>query len=101
MEAGYKGRLNERLFALLIFILATTVAFRPYFFYYANCSRKICFETDYNSDGSINRIEDIVDNNIIDSDDYDESFNHWRNGLEGVTAMDTFPGYTPLWLWDI
>ena len=38
---------------------------------------KSVLETDYDGDGIVNRIEDIVDNNISDDNDYDESFNHW------------------------
>ena len=96
-EVGYKGRLNQRLFGTLDIYTSNYSSFvSPVTFITPIVVEKSVLETDYNNDGSINRIEDIVDNNIIDSDDYDESFNHWRNGLEGVTAMDTFPGYTPL-----
>ena len=95
-EVGYKGRLNQRLFGTLDIYTSNYSSFvSPVTFITPIVVEKSVLETDYNNDGSINRIEDIVDNNIIDSDDYDESFNHWRNGLEGVTAMDTFPGYTP------
>ena len=95
-EIGYKGRLNQRLFGTLDIYTSNYSSFvSPVTFITPIVVEKSVLETDYNNDGSINRIEDIVDNNIIDSDDYDESFNHWRNGLEGVTAMDTFPGYTP------
>ena len=95
-EIGYKGRLNQRLFGTLDIYTSNYSSFvSPVTFITPIVVEKSVLETDYNNDGSINRIEDIVDNNIVDSDDYDESFNHWRNGLEGVTAMDTFPGYTP------
>ena len=95
-EIGYKGRLNERIFGTLDIYTSNYSSFvSPVTFITPIVVEKSVLETDYNNDGSINRIEDIVDNNIVDSDDYDESFNHWRNGLEGVTAMDTFPGYTP------
>jgi len=95
-EVGYKGRLNQRLFGTLDIYTSNYSSFvSPVTFITPIVVEKSVLETDYNNDGSINRIEDIVDNNITDPDDYDESFNHWRNGLEGVTAMDTFPGYTP------
>ena len=95
-EIGYKGRLSPRLFGTLDIYTSNYSSFvSPVTFITPIVIEKSVLETDYDNDGSINRIEDIVDNNIIDSDDYDESFNHWRNGLEGVTAMDTFPGYTP------
>ena len=95
-EIGYKGRLNQRLFGTLDLYTSNYSSFvSPVTFITPIVIEKSVLETDYNNDGSINRIEDIVENNIVDPDDYDESFNHWRNGLEGVTAMDTFPGYTP------
>ena len=59
---------------------------------------KSVLETDYDGDSLINRIDDLVDNNIIaDQDDYDSSFVHWRDYsmIHGVTALDTTPGYTP------
>ena len=95
-EIGYKGRLNQRLFGTLDIYTSNYSSFvSPVTFITPIVIEKSVLETDYNNDGSVNRIEDIVENNIVDPDDYDESFNHWRNGLEGVTAMDTFPGYTP------
>ncbi len=56
---------------------------------------KSVLETDYDGDSLINTIGDLENNNIIDQDDYDEAFNHWRSGIKGITAMDTIPGYTP------
>ncbi len=95
-EFGYKGRLNQRMFGTLDIYTSNYSSFvSPVTFITPIVIEKSVLETDYNDDGEINRIEDIVGNNIIDKDDYDESFNHWRNGLEGVTAMDTIPGYTP------
>ena len=56
---------------------------------------KSVLETDYDGDSLMNTIEDLENNNIIDQDDYDEAFNHWRSNIQGVTAMDTTPGFTP------
>ena len=95
-EIGYKGRLNQRVFGTLDIYTSNYSSFvSPVTFITPIVIEKSVLETDYNNDGDTNRIEDIISNNIIDTDDYDESFNHWRNGIEGVTAMDTIPGYTP------
>ena len=81
-EFGYKGRLNQRMFGTLDIYTSNYSSFvSPVTFITPIVIEKSVLETDYNDDGEINRIEDIVDNNIIDNDDYDESFNHWRNGL--------------------
>ena len=38
----------------------------------------------------------MADNNIIaDAEDYDESFNKWRDNIEGVAALDTIKGLAP------
>ena len=95
-EFGYKGRLNQRLFGTFDLYTSNYSSFvSPVTFITPIVVEKSVLETDYDGDGIVNRIEDIVDNNISDDNDYDESFNHWRNYIEGVTAMDTIPGYTP------
>ncbi len=95
-EIGYKGRLNQRIFGTLDIYTSNYSSFvSPVTFITPIVVEKSVLETDYNGDGITNRIEQIVDNNIDDNSDYDESFNHWRNYIEGVTAMDTIPGYTP------
>ena len=95
-EFGYKGRLNNRLFGTLDVYTSHYSSFvSPVTFITPIVIEKSVLETDYDGDGIINTIEDVSDNNIIDQEDYDESFDHWRGGLKGVTAMDTIPGYTP------
>ena len=95
-EFGYKGRLNNRLFGTLDVYTSHYSSFvSPVTFITPIVIEKSVLETDYNGDGIINKIEDISNNDIIDQEDYDESFDHWRGGLKGVTAMDTIPGYTP------
>ena len=57
---------------------------------------KSVLETDWNGDGLVNNVVDVADNNIIaDAEDYDESFNKWRDNIEGVAAMDTIKGLAP------
>ncbi|MFL2998584.1 MAG: TonB-dependent receptor domain-containing protein [Candidatus Neomarinimicrobiota bacterium] len=95
-EVGYKGRLNQRIFGTLDIYTSNYSSFvSPVTFITPIVVEKSVLETDYDGDGVINRIEDVVNNNIDDNGDYEESFNHWRNYIEGVTAMDTIPGYTP------
>ncbi|MFL2982826.1 MAG: TonB-dependent receptor domain-containing protein [Candidatus Neomarinimicrobiota bacterium] len=96
LEFGYKGRLNNRLFGTLDVYTSHYSSFvSPVTFITPIVIEKSVLEQDYDGDGLINTIEDIADNNIIDQEDYDESFNNWRGGLQGVTAMDTITGYTP------
>ena len=95
-EFGYKGRLNNRLFGTLDIYTSHYSSFvSPVTFITPIVIEKSVLETDYNGDGALNTIEDISSNNIVDQEDYDESFDHWRGGLKGVTAMDTVPGYIP------
>ncbi|MDP6169671.1 MAG: TonB-dependent receptor [Candidatus Marinimicrobia bacterium] len=95
-EFGYKGRLSNRLFGTLDLYTSHYSSFvSPVTFITPIVVEKSVLETDYDGDGLINTIEDITNNDIIDQDDYDESFNNWRGGIKGVTAMDTIPGYTP------
>ena len=95
-EFGYKGRLNKRMFGTIDVYTSNYSSFvSPVTFITPIVVEKAVLETDYNNDGNINRIENIINNIIDDQYDYDESFNHWRNYIEGVTAMDTTPGYTP------
>ena len=95
-EFGYKGRLSSRFFGTLDVYTSHYSSFvSPVTFITPIVVEKTVLEQDYDGDGLINTIEDIADNNIIDQEDYDESFDNWRGGLKGVTAMDTITGYTP------
>ena len=95
-ELGYKGRLNQRMFGTLDIYTSHYSSFvSPVTFITPIVIEKSVLETDYDGDSLINTIGDLENNNIIDQDDYDEAFNHWRSGIKGITAMDTIPGYTP------
>ena len=95
-EFGYKGRLSNLLFGTLDVYTSHYSSFvSPVTFITPIVIEKSVLETDYDGDGTINTIEDISNNDISDREDYDESFNHWRGAIQGVTAMDTIPGYTP------
>ena len=95
-EFGYKGRLSNLLFGTLDVYTSHYSSFvSPVTFITPIVIEKSVLETDYDGDGTINTIEDISNNDISDREDYDESFNHWRGAIQGVTGMDTIPGYTP------
>ena len=95
-EWGYKGRLNQRMFGTLDIYTSHYSSFvSPVTFITPIVIEKSVLETDYDGDSLINTIGDLENNNIIDRDDYDEAFNHWRSNIKGITAMDTIPGYTP------
>ena len=95
-EFGYKGRLNERLFGTLDVYSSHYSSFvSPATFITPIVIDKAVVETDYNKNGITNRIEDIDNNIIADSDDYDTSFDNWRDNIQGVTAMDTVAGLAP------
>jgi len=95
-ELGYKGRLNDRIFGTLDLYTSHYSSFvSPVTFITPIVIEKSVLETDYDGDSLMNTIDDIANNIIVDQEDYDESFNHWRGAIEGVIAMDTIPGYTP------
>ena len=95
-EFGYKGRLSNLLFGTLDIYTSHYSSFvSPVTFITPIVIQKSVLETDYDGDNIINTIESISNNIITDKEDYDESFNHWRGAIEGITAMDTIPGYTP------
>ena len=95
-EFGYKGRLGNLFFGTLDVYTSHYSSFvSPVTFITPIVIQKSVLENDYNGDGQINRIEDISNNIITDREDYDESFSHWRGGLQGVTAMDTTEGFAP------
>lgn len=95
-EFGWKGRLNQRVFGTFDLYTSHYSSFvSPVTFITPIVIDKSVLETDYDGDSLMNTIEDLENNNIIDQDDYSEAFNHWRNNIQGVTAMDTIPGYTP------
>jgi len=95
-ELGYKGRLNQRMFGTLDIYTSHYSSFvSPVTFITPIVVEKSVLETDYNGDSLVNTIDDLENNIINDQDDYDEAFNHWRAGIQGITAMDTTPGFTP------
>ena len=49
---------------------------------------KYILESDWDNDGIINDVVDIADNNVIaDQEDLEKSFDRWRDGIVGVTAI--------------
>ena len=95
-EVGYKGRLNNRLFGTLDLYTSHYSSFvSPVTFITPIVLERSILETDYNNDGVMNTIEDFNNDIILDQDDYDKSFDHWRDGIQGVTAMDTIAGLAP------
>ena len=95
-ELGYKGRLNSRMFGTLDLYASHYNSFvSPVTFITPIVIEKKVLETDYNNDGIVNTINDLNNNIITDQDDYDESFDNWRDAIQGVTAMKMIPGYTP------
>ena len=96
-EFGWKGRINQRMFGTLDLFTNHFSNFisRPTFITPIIINKSV-LETDWNGDGITNDIVNVTDNNIIaDAEDYDESFNKWRDNIEGVAAMDTIKGLAP------
>ncbi len=95
-EFGYKGRLTNVIYGTLDLYTSHYTSFvSPTTFITPIVINRRTLETDYNEDGITNTIVDVVNNQIADRDDYDESFNWWRDNIVGVTAMDTTPGLAP------
>ena len=98
-EFGYKGRINQRLFGSLDVYTSHYSSFvSPVTFITPIVLRKSVLETDYNGDGVINNIDDVVDNDLIaDQEDYDASFDNWRNfgNIQGITALKKDRSFTP------
>ena len=95
-EFGYKGKLNDITYGTLDIYTSHYSSFiSPVTFVTPIVVDIGVLETDYNNDGIINRIDDLENKVINDEEDYEESFNNVRAGLQGVTAMDTTPGFTP------
>ena len=94
---GWKGRINQRMFGTLDIFTNHFANFisRPTFITPIIINKSV-LETDWNGDGITNDVVNVADNNIIaDAEDYDESFNKWRDNIEGVAAMDTIKGLAP------
>jgi len=92
LELGYKGRLTRKLYGTL------DIFYNHYDSFVSSVSfitpivvDKAALSTDWNEDGVIN--DDP--NNIIDDEDLDIAFDHWRDYIEGVAAMDTTRGQNP------
>lgn len=95
-EFGYKGRLNPLLYGTLDVYTSHYSSFiSPVTFITPIVVEKDVLETDYNNNGITNTIDDLENDIITDPDDYEESFEHWRDGIQGVTSMDTTPGFAP------
>ena len=96
-EFGWKGRLNRKMFGTLDIFTNHFSNFisRPTFISPIVVNKHI-LESDWDGDGIINDVVAIANNNeIADQEDYDISFDKWRDNIVGVTAMDTIKGSAP------
>jgi outer membrane receptor protein involved in Fe transport len=96
-EVGWKGRINRKMFGTLDIFTNHFNNFisRPTFISPIVVNKYI-LESDWDNDGIINDVVDIANNNLIaDQEDYDISFDKWRDNIVGVTAMDTIKGSAP------
>ncbi|MCH7763604.1 MAG: TonB-dependent receptor [Candidatus Marinimicrobia bacterium] len=92
LELGYKGRITPKLYGTLdIFGSHFNSFVSSITFITPIVVEKEALTKDWNKDGVIN--EDP--NNIIDDDDLETSFDHWRDFLVGVAALDTTRGQNP------
>ncbi|GIS73282.1 MAG: hypothetical protein CM1200mP10_28590 [Candidatus Neomarinimicrobiota bacterium] len=96
-EFGWKGRLNKKMFGTLDIFKNHFSNFisRPTFISPIVVNNYI-LESDWDNDGIVNDVVDIADHNLFaDQEDYDRSFDLWRDNIVGVTAMDTIKGSAP------
>ena len=95
-ELGYKGRLASNIFGTIDVYASHYNSFvSGATFITPIVIRKDILETDWDDDGDTNRITELDNNIISDPEDLDESYDQWRSGLMGITAIDTTPGFTP------
>ncbi len=92
LELGYKGRITPKLYGTLdIFGSHFNSFVSSVTFITPIVVKKEALMTDWNGDGVIN--EDP--NNIVDEEDFDLAFDHWRDFIDGVAALDTTSGQNP------
>jgi len=92
LELGYKGRITPKLYGTMdlfgshfnSFVSAIT-------FLTPIVVRKEALTKDWNEDG----IKNEDPGNIVDDDDLETSFDHWREFIDGVAALDTTSGQNP------
>ncbi len=92
LELGYKGRITPRLYGTLdifgshfnSFVSAIT-------FLTPIVVKKEALTNDWNGDG----IKNEDPNNIIDTEDLELAYDHWKDFIDGVTALDTTRGQNP------
>ena len=92
LELGYKGRLTPKLYGTLdIFGSHYNSFVSSITFITPIVVKKEVLTTDWNGDG----IKNEDPNNIIDEGDLDLAYDHWREFIDGVAALDTTSGQNP------
>ncbi len=92
LELGYKGRLTPKVYGTVDFFLNHYDSFiSSISFVTPIVLKKGALSTDWNGDGIIN----IDPNEILDQQDLETSFDHWRDYIDGLTAIDTTRGQNP------
>ena len=92
LELGYKGRLTPKLYGTVDLFLNHYDSFiSSISFITPLVLEKEALSTDWNGDG----IKNDDPNEILDQQDLETSFDHWRDYIDGLTALDTTRGQNP------
>jgi len=92
LELGYKGRLTPRIYGTVDFFLNHYDSFiSSISFVTPLVLKKEALSNDWNGDG----IKNNDPNEILDQQDLETSFDHWRDYIDGLTALDTTRGQNP------
>lgn len=92
LELGYKGRLTPNLYGTLDIFGSHYDSFvSSVTFITPIVLVKTAFTNDWDGDG----VKNEDPNNIVDDEDLDLAFDHWRESIEGVAALDTTRGQNP------
>ena len=92
LELGYKGRLTPKVYGTVDLFLNHYDSFiSSISFVTPLVLKKEALSTDWNGDGIIN--DDPKE--ILDQQDLETSFDHWRDYIDGLTALDTTRGQNP------
>lgn len=92
LELGYKGRLTPNIYGTV------DLFYNHYNSFVSSVSfitpivvDKASLSTDWDGDG----IKNDDPENILDQEDLESSFDHWRDYIDGIAAMDTTRGQNP------
>jgi outer membrane receptor protein involved in Fe transport len=92
LELGYKGRITPKLYGTVDLFLNHYDSFvSSISFITPIVVDKTALSHDWNDNGIRNDDPD----NIIDDEDLELAFDHWRDFIEGVSAIDTTRGQNP------